>query len=875
MISIARKLASAPFGYPTILLRFAKIFKLTHVLHFPCKSFSPIHREDSHETKTSTSSPRRHRRIHNRPPSRRRVLPLFYPPLHNIAHAQTADTPTPVPTSEQPDGAGAQQLPPIEGKLNPPQYPNMDSNLNRIVEQAQTGQITAQAAAASAPIHREDSVAVTLYITEGYADAIAAYLESNGASPRNIGIDYIEAYIPVSLLAEASQQEGVISVRTIIPPQPAQGVVVSEGAAAHGAPAWHAAGHRGQGVKIGIIDTGFSGFRDLMGSELPSSVEARCYTDIGIFTQNLADCEAEDDPHGTAVTEAAFDIAPEATYYIANTSSWGDLIATVDWMIEHDVDVINQSVGYIWQGPGDGTSPFSNAVFVGVDTAIADGITWVNAAGNEAQSTWFSNFSDTDANGWHNFSRDDECNNAFNPSSGEFEIEAGEEFTAQLRWDDNWFGASRDLDLHLFRVYSFGLSILPVASSEDEQSGGQGDIPREVLSYTPTSTGNYCLAVSHYDGSAPPWIQMQAWGVPSLEYYTVHHSIGNPAESANPGLLAVGAAPWNDTARIEDFSSRGPTPDDRIKPDIVGADGGQSVSYRSTDRPDGNWYGTSQSSPHVAGLAALVKQRFPEYSPQQVAQYLKNNALPRGSVPNNIWGYGFAKLPAVASQPTPVPTPTPTATPITPTVPDDVLNRLSALETLVATLQGLITALDSRIAALEADASIPEPTPTSTPIAPTPTPTPAPGEPPAPTPISTVTPEPTATATPIADACVTPITEDGEITASWDSACPSTNRPLDQDKPDDGNYYARYYTFNLSAPALVTISLTSSEDTFLYLLEGVGRTGAVAHSNDDIALNNYNSQIEQTLQAGSYTIEAATYASGVTGSFTLTVSGIK
>ena len=58
-----------------------------------------------------------------------------------------------------------------------------------------------------------------------------------------------------------------------------------------------------------------------MGSELPSSVEARCYTDVGIFTANLTDCETGDDPHGTAVTEAAFDISPEATYYIANPTS--------------------------------------------------------------------------------------------------------------------------------------------------------------------------------------------------------------------------------------------------------------------------------------------------------------------------------------------------------------------------------------------------------------------------------------------------------------------------------------------------------------------------------------------------------------------------
>ena len=204
--------------------------------------------------------------------------------------AQTGDTSTPEATVE-PGDSGGQQLPPLEGKLNPPQYPNMDSNLNRIVEQAQSGRLTAQAAAASAPIHSGASVAVTLYITEGYADAISGWLTDNGASPRNIGADYIEAYVPVSLLGEASEQEGVVSIRTIIPPEPAQGTVVSEGVAAHGVPAWHTAGMKGQGVKIGIIDTGFHGFQSLMGTELPASIEARCYTDVGIFNSSLSDCD--------------------------------------------------------------------------------------------------------------------------------------------------------------------------------------------------------------------------------------------------------------------------------------------------------------------------------------------------------------------------------------------------------------------------------------------------------------------------------------------------------------------------------------------------------------------------------------------------------
>ena len=58
--------------------------------------------------------------------------------------------------------------------------------------------------------------------------------------------------------------------------------------------------------------------------------------------------------------------------------------------------------------------------------------------------------------------------------------------------------------------------------------------------------------------------------------------------------------------------------------------------------------GTSFAAPHVTGLAALVKQRYPSYAPAQIATYLKDNALPRGDPdPNNTWGHGLAFLPYI------------------------------------------------------------------------------------------------------------------------------------------------------------------------------------------------------------------------------------
>ena len=115
------------------------------------------------------------------------------------------------------------------------------------------------------------------------------------------------------------------------------------------------------------------------------------------------------------------------------------------------------------------------------------------------------------------------------------------------------------------------------------------------------------------------------------------------------------------------------------------------------------------------------------------------------------------------------------------------------------------------------------------------------------------------------DSCVETVSADGAVSGSWDSDCASESR--------DGSY-AGYYAFTLSESAEVTITLESSVDTYLYLREGAGRDGSVLHENDDIVSGNTNSEIQETLSAGTYTIEATTHDAGATGDFTLTVSGL-
>ena len=544
--------------------------------------------------------------------------------------------------SSQPDDTREQvNLPPVTKE--PPKYPNLDSNLHQLVETSETIRKSDAADSGAAA----DPVLVTFYVEADHLDDVRQYLEDNGIFVRNVGDDYIEAHVPPSMLAVASGQEGVVGVDTVIPPRPSQSQpkAISQGVGLHGADAWHNAGYRG-GVKVGVIDYGFENFRRLMGSELPRNVMARCYFKTAKApSSQIVDCEV-DGEHGTAVAETLVDVASDAQLYIANPRSFGDLRNAVDWMAGQGVTVINLSLGYAPDGPGDGTSPFSDSPLRTIDAAVSSGITWVTAAGNVARTSWYGRFSDTDGDGSHNFTPRDEGNT--------FAVNEGDLVTLFLRWDDAWGGADCDLDLALLtRDPGTGNNVL-VGLDDRTQDGSVGSYPVSLLDFeeaTASQAGQYFLAIrKNTCVDEPDWIQLIAWIGDDLEYYSGGYHMGNPEESRNTGAMAVGATHWWDTHTIASYSSRGPTLDGRTKPDITGVACGRSTVIPPTTSTDGSsscWFaGTSQAAPHVAGLAALIRQRFPHYSPTETVRYLQQHASDRGTAgADNTWGHGLATLP--------------------------------------------------------------------------------------------------------------------------------------------------------------------------------------------------------------------------------------
>ena len=125
-----------------------------------------------------------------------------------------ADSFNPGPGAGDGDESQVRSIP-DKGELK---YPNLGSHLDGLVVSVEEGRATAEEAAAESPVYREGSIAVTIHLS-GNVDSVVAFLKEKSGDPRNVGEDYIEAYVPVTALGLVSDQPGVLQVRAIIPPQ--------------------------------------------------------------------------------------------------------------------------------------------------------------------------------------------------------------------------------------------------------------------------------------------------------------------------------------------------------------------------------------------------------------------------------------------------------------------------------------------------------------------------------------------------------------------------------------------------------------------------------------------------------------------------------
>ena len=105
-------------------------------------------------------------------------------------------------------------------------------------------------------------------------------------------------------------------------------------------------------------------------------------------------------------------------------------------------------------------------------------------------------------------------------------------------------------------------------------------------------------------------------------------------------VISVGAV--DNTGLIASFSSRGPSYDNRIKPEVcargvsTACASGDGVSYTSSS-------GTSLSTPLVAGATAVLLSARPTWTPMMVREALMKTASQPDS-PDNVYGYGIIDI---------------------------------------------------------------------------------------------------------------------------------------------------------------------------------------------------------------------------------------
>jgi len=106
--------------------------------------------------------------------------------------------------------------------------------------------------------------------------------------------------------------------------------------------------------------------------------------------------------------------------------------------------------------------------------------------------------------------------------------------------------------------------------------------------------------------------------------------VSSPASTDS--AVAVGAVDKAD--QLADFSSQGPSVDGALKPDLT-APGVEITAANSKDgflgepgEPYTTLSGTSMSTPHVAGAAAILVQQHPEWTPAQLKAALMGSAAP-------------------------------------------------------------------------------------------------------------------------------------------------------------------------------------------------------------------------------------------------------
>jgi hypothetical protein len=437
-------------------------------------------------------------------------------------------------------------------------------------------------------------------LARSLGDTIAADLPS--AWIELVAGGLVQLTVPADGLEALAAQPGVRSVRR---PHYAQIKETTEGYDAMFDTDWHDLGFTGAGVRVAIIDVGFLGYESLLGSELPASVGTHF---VGDYTVT---------EHGTAVAEVIHDIAPDASLAFYSFETEVEFYEACQQALDNGEYLVNASIGWdnVWHA--DDTSPITTAV----NTMAEYGVIWMAAAGNEAHKYWVGTVTDSDGDQWLELD-----------GSELLSVYASNGYAlASLRWDDPWGASGTDIDLVMTDT-----DVTTCGTSENPQDGD--DDPYEET-WCETDAEEMYIGLYDYSGTAAGtkvWA-FSTWEMPESQV-TLTETLSLPADASK--AIAVGAVQWWDE-NIAYYSSRGPTNDGRLKPDISAPTDVSTASYGEYA-----FNGTSAATPHATGVVALMLEATDHsYDREDVRAWLQANVRDMGDAGwDNTFGTGYLTL---------------------------------------------------------------------------------------------------------------------------------------------------------------------------------------------------------------------------------------
>lgn len=335
-------------------------------------------------------------------------------------------------------------------------------------------------------------------------------------------------------------------------------------------------GQEGKGVKIAVMDHGFSGYLNSQANgNLPPAKQLH-YTNFLTTADNTQ-------THGRKCAEVVYAVAPEAEMYLYRVDGFNAWDDAIEQAIADGIDILTSSIGSNAYGPATGIGPYENVVKEATDA----GILFFQANGNEHWQFYHFDYSNPDDDIWINFAPGDETNHIW--------LNEDDYLLVEMRYNqwgaDGEGDAEDNFDLYVYEEDDKGDLQLLVSST------GNSDVPYEWLDFYAPEDGFYRVAIREVNKATKGNVEFALhYSRAHPEYESADREVIVPASS--PEVISVGAVHEGDV--LANYTSRGPTMDGRTKPDF-GAPSGFVLPA------GGNAiFGTSFATPFLAASTAVL-----------------------------------------------------------------------------------------------------------------------------------------------------------------------------------------------------------------------------------------------------------------------------